>query len=587
MDYYTVLGFIGICAVVLGLLLFFCANDTRAQEREKLSARPGEEGERLKGHLGWWFGAIRRSLDDAHNPTRLMLVCCAVALSVPLIFIRQATWSWTPQAQLWFAVAAATIGAWWIVRHPAIARAVLPRHQTAYSLAWIRVVVCLGLLVLATRVRFADIALLPVELIRFDTLVSPLVDLLWNPADLRNPQILGAIQWVTVGSLLGAAFGLGGKPVMFLAAGAYTVFYHVQITYTHFYHSGLIPLQILYALCFMPTHRALALDTVIARRVFGDRPPPAPMTSDATYGWCVYLCWAIYGVSYFATGLSKFWVNPFWAANGNVLGMSLSDSLHIIEYDFNLSAKLVQWGIADALFPSLGVGAMVIEWAGVLILISGLARLVLPWLIGSLHLGIWFCHDFLFYELAVMPLIFLPQIWAMAKAPLPAAQPQRESPRWMRNGAAALVSGIITLIMAGWLYSRDSFPLLSYWGMYAVPSHRPLEQVHYSTLFKVRASGSRERTELIEYFSVLNHARWLDHVAFTSDRAQLRRMKALFDKVFELESGSPDPVVRFDVESNSWNVRTHPQDPNFGAPTGRLSFHRDGTVVEEKIPGAL
>jgi hypothetical protein len=567
-EYYSALGLIGIGAFIAFSLLFLRLRDVAPTV---LAVDPEP---RMLSLLG-------RSL-DSQAATRLMLVFFAIALSVPLIFIRQATWSWSAGTQLWFSLGMTAIGAWCLIRHPWIARAVIPREQTALSLAWIRVVVCTGLLFLATRVQFSDIALLPEELIRFKTLVSPLVDLIWAPAELRNPATLTGIQWLTIGSLLAAVLGLGGRPVMFVAAFAYTIFYHVQITYTHFFHSGLIPLQILYALCFMPTHRALSLDRVISRRFFSGQPPRAETSAALSYGWCVYLCWVIYSVSYCATGLSKFWVNPLWASHGNVLGMSLSDSLHIIEYDFNLSAKLVHWGLADYIFPALGIAAMVIEWAGILILICGWARLVIPWMIGGLHLGIWFCHDFLFYELAVMPLIFIPLMWQRFKTPRVSIR-WPEVPRWIGVGATTIVTATSTLILSGWLYSRDSFPLLSYWGMYAVHARKPLETVHYSTVYKVRASGARERTELTEYFSVLNHARWLDHIAYTSDASQLRRMKALFAKVFELEQSNVDPVVGIEIESNSWNVKTTPSDRNFGAPTSRLRFNRDGTVVEQKL----
>jgi hypothetical protein len=371
--------------------------------------------------------------------------------------------------------------------------------------------------------------------------------------------------------------------MMFLAALSYTLFYHLQITYTHFYHSGLIPLQILYALCFMPTHRALSLDRVIAGALFRTESRSIAPSPTLVYGWCVFVCWTIYGVSYCATGLSKFWVNPWWLSDGNVLAMSLSDSLHIIEYDFNLSARMVNWGIAGFVFPVVGFAAMAIEWGGILILMYGWARLVVPWAIAALHLGIWLCHDFLFYELAVMPLMFLPLMLQACNRERVSQLPATILPGWMRVGGTVVVSALCSVIISGWLYSRDSFPLLSYWGMYGVHANRPLEWVHYSSLYKVRASGTRERTELIEYFSILNHARWLDHVAYTSDPERLKRMKALFAKVYEIEQSSSDPVVGFDIESNSWNVKDAPSDRNFGAPTNRMRFKRDGTVVEEKM----
>lgn len=589
LNYYSVLTFIGIGSfgVFLALLFFreevICAiGGFRRGGFRKVGAVRAHERENLISLVD----CSRTNLIDescSERLSRLMLLFFAVAMSVLLIVFRQTTWHWPPLTQAWASVLLAILGALCIMLSPSIARAVIPRDQTAQSLAWIRLVVCAGLLLLATRVNLADIALLPAELIRFRTLVSPLVDAIWTPNELRDAATLSAIQFVTIVSLVCAMLGFGARPMMILAALSYTLFYHLQITYTHFYHSGLIPLQILYVLCFMPTHRSLSLDRVIARRL---RPTLTSTSSSAptlTYGWCVYLCWTIYGVSYFATGLSKFWVDPWWPSDGNVLAMSLSDSLHIIEYDFNLSGLMVNWGVANFIFPVVGLAAMVIEWSGILILIYGWARLVIPWLIASLHFGIWFCHDFLFYELALMPLMFLPLLrQALWQKQAPPSRPLATTP-WMRLGGAAIVSGVCSLILSGWLYSRDSFPLLSYWGMYAVHSNRPLEWVHYSTVYKVRASGTRERTELHEYFSILNHARWLDHLGYSSDPERLKRMKALFAKVYEIEQSSIDPVVSFEIESNSWNVKDDPSDSNFGSPTHRMRFNRDDTVTEEKL----
>jgi hypothetical protein len=113
---------------------------------------------------------------------------------------------------------------------------------------------------------------------------------------------------------------------------------------------------------------------------------------------------------------------------------------------------------------------------------------------------------------------------------------------WKRIGAATIISATSTLILSGWFYSRDSFPLLSYWGMYAAHANRPLEWVHYSTVYKVRQSGARERTELVEYFSVLNQARWLDHIGYSSDPNKLFQLFShavlgvLFFKYFRLNS---------------------------------------------------
>jgi hypothetical protein len=578
MDYYASLALIGVCSTALFLLiLFFKEEACLAVLRFRQLVCGSNRGGALAP------GDLSARQDCIDWITRLMLLFFFVALSVLMIEFRTATWNWSSSTQLWISVAAAVIGAIWIFKNPSIERAVIPRDQTAKSLAWIRCVVCAGLLILATRVSLSDIALLPIELIRFKTLVSPLVDALWSPAQLRDPSTLSRIQWVTISSLLCAMLGFGSRPMMFLAALSYTLFYHLQITYTHFYHSGLIPLQVLYALCFMPSHRALSLDRVIARAIFGDRASLTPLSATPLYGWCVYVCWTIYGVSYCATGLSKFWVNPWWLSDGNVLAMSLSDSLHLIEYDFNLAARMVNWGIAGFVFPVVGFAAMAIEWAGILILVYGWARLVVPWFIAGLHLGIWLCHDFLFYELAVMPLIFLP-VLGQAFRPESASQSHSATPPlWIRAGGAALVSALCSLIISGWLYSRDSFPLLSYWGMYAVHSNRPLEKVHYFTMYKVRASGLRERTELIEYFSVLNHARWLDHVGYTSDPERIARMRALFSKVYEIEQGNSDPIVGIDIENNVWDVKAAPSDRNFGSPTQRMRFRRDGSVVEETL----
>ena len=296
LNYYSVLTFIGIGSfgAFLALLFFreevICAiGGFRHGGFSKVGAVRAHERENLISLVD----CSRTNLIDescSERLSRLMLLFFAVAMSVLLIVFRQTTWHWPPLTQAWASVLLAILGALCIMLSPSIARAVIPRDQTAQSLAWIRLVVCAGLLLLATRVNLADIALLPAELIRFRTLVSPLVDAIWTPNELRDAATLSAIQFVTIVSLVCAMLGFGARPMMILAALSYTLFYHLQITYTHFYHSGLIPLQILYVLCFMPTHRSLSLDRVIARRLRPTLTSTSSSTPTLTYGWCVYLC---------------------------------------------------------------------------------------------------------------------------------------------------------------------------------------------------------------------------------------------------------------------------------------------------------
>jgi hypothetical protein len=505
------------------------------------------------------------------------LLAGLTALTFGLIVLRTAPHSlpyWSQFTMLVYAAVGLTV---WVGRDSFAERFVPP--ASARQLGWIRAVTCASLLVLVLKDDLTSTLLVPEEFQRFEGPVGALVQRFPSVFALREPDFLLALQRMTIIALVMGVLGLATRLVIPVAAACFTLFDFTLISYSHFFHSGFLPLQLLYLLSFLPADHGFSLDAAL-RRHRGRAPRElAPQT----YGYAVFACVALYGLAYFDSGLSKLSVDPLWADAQNMKALVLSDASILIDRSFglNLSIDYVRRGLPDALFGLLGAGAMMIEASGiVLVFRQRWAKVIAPAIV-SLHLGIFLFQKFLFADLVVMPLMFVSLDWLMTRLGRPSKDvvPRAEGRRWPWALATACVT---VVVLGGWWCGWEVFPLATHWGMYSVAMQR--NEVTYRVLTAEYRDGTKRRIDLTREIDFLGHARWLDVVSIPKGAHQTARLQALFEnytRAHNAKHPAERHIARIRLELRRWHFAQDPQNPS-GQSVREVVFEIPAALAHEQ-----
>lgn len=506
-----------------------------------------------------WVASSRWRASGDSRRANVRLLAALFALTFSLVMLRPGFLAlplWTQLAVAAYAVVGLSL---WAARD-SFARMFVPA-SSAQQLGWIRVAVCASLLVLAIKDDLTSTLLMPAEFQRSRPPIGILEQELPNIFALRDLGFLTTLQRFTILTLALGMLGLGTRMTLVAAAACYTLFHFVLVSYSHFYHSGFLPLQILYLLCFLPASHGLSFDAVIRRRL---RLAPRE-ASPQTYGYAVFACTAIYGLVYYACGLSKLAVDPLWANAQNVKTIILSDAAHLIDHAFGLNFAIdyVGLGLPDALFGFLGAGAMLTETSGVLLVFRRSWSKLLAPAIVSLHLGIFLFQKFMFVDLLVLPLMFVSAEWLLAKLGLPARATTTIERRRAPYAVAASTAAVVAL--GAWCFRWDRFPLASHWGMYGLSMMA--ESIRYSRLTVEYKDGRKEVIDLTREIDFLGHARWLDVVSMPDPRKPqtVKRLQSLLESYARAHDASQPPekhVARFLIEARQWEFEKEPQNPD-------------------------
>ena len=172
----------------------------------------------------------------------------------------------------------------------------------ATTLARIRILVSGILLTSTLWEHLPSTAAIPRELIRPMGVLKLLYALpIGFERMAASATALGIFQAVTAGLLLLSLLGWRTRATVPLAALAYTILGGLLRQYVWFYHTGLIPLYVLWVLSVTPCGDGFSLDR--RRRTRDGRE-----TSDeprSVYAWSRYACWVAVALPYFAAGASK------------------------------------------------------------------------------------------------------------------------------------------------------------------------------------------------------------------------------------------------------------------------------------------
>jgi hypothetical protein len=100
-----------------------------------------------------------------------------------------------------------------------------------------------------------------------------------------------------------------------------------------------------------------------------------------------------------------------------------------------------------------------IELSAVFLLFSPRARAVVPWLLVALHAGTFLLHNVPFFDLMVMPLLFI-DWFGFSRKP---GEISMEGDRAIGTKGLSLV--VILMVLLPWKHTFQYYPL-THWGMY-------------------------------------------------------------------------------------------------------------------------
>jgi hypothetical protein len=485
-----------------------------------------------------------------------------VALVVGLLLVRRSTWGWPLWLQVGTLLAAALV-LFRTVTRPWFRERYIG-GGTATQLGWVRVVVCASLQVLALRFDITKTLFVPISFLREQGPLGWLFAHVPLELGLRNLFFLSAVRWIAVLSLACGMIGLFTRPALVIAAVTYTVFYYVQIAYTHFFHNGFLPLQLLYTLCFLPCADGLAID---ARKR-----PEAPRSEK--YGVALFTCVVVYGLTYFVCGMSKWFVQPFWATGENLLRIFVIDSPVHIDHLFglNLIPEYVRSGYPHWVFTPLAWAGILIETSAIFLLFRYKSWRWIPLAILGLHLGIYLGQKFTFVDCVVLTAAFVDIDRLRAKLGVGSlAGPASPAPAAASRFVLAPV--FAALILAGWVFSWETFPIASRWAMYAgrVDSTR----IFYTVTWAIAPSGKRFATDLTDEMNWITAPYWRDVMPFPNDRnprvmAKVSQLLTNYATLYGADHPEREKIDRFEFDFMIWDYGRDPKSATYGEIADRI-----------------
>lgn len=315
-----------------------------------------------------------------------------------LAYWRNVTWlgaAWS--VAIWFIAPVRRLmtGSWFFERAVGAA--------TPATLGAIRSWTCGILLVMTLWEDLASTTLLPREIARPKGVLYLLHALpIGFERFLASAPALWAFEHLTTLLLFLGVVGLGTRGVVPAAAACYLVLAGILREYAWFYHTGLIPLYVLVALSFTPCGDGWSLDRAI--RIARGRPVPPPEPRPV-YGWARYLVWTMIAVPYVGAALSKLYYSGFaWFHPDNMLATLLRTTLAPMEFEWRLALHLVNGPGAVLVF--LAIVGLFSELLFAFVLVSPVARRVVPMAVLATHVGILFLQNILFIDLILLQAVF-------------------------------------------------------------------------------------------------------------------------------------------------------------------------------------
>ena len=169
--------------------------------------------------------------------------------------------------------------------------------------------------------------------------------------------------------------------------------------YSHFFHTGLVPIYCGAVLSCSPCGDAWSVDSLIRKnRVRADR--------TVLLSWTRYAVWIVVAGAYVCAGLSKLRNGgPWWWDGDNLKRLILASGVHPDHFQLGLTGWLATLPIFW--FSALGIVGLVVELSYGLVLVSRRARVVLPLAAIGLHLAIFVSEGIPCFDLVAIQAVFI------------------------------------------------------------------------------------------------------------------------------------------------------------------------------------
>lgn len=374
--------------------------------------------------------------------------------------------------------------------------------------------------------------------------------------------MLAALKWTTAALLLMAMVGIATRPALLLGTLGYFFIGGIMRSYSHLFHTGLVPLYLLVVLVLVPCADGFTL----VRRRQASRPIDA-----AVYGFARYTLWVVLALCYVMAGLSKLRVaGVSWASPDNLRSIIALDNLNPMQIEFGLGLALL--GAPDILWWLLGASTLVVEVSYVAVLWSRTARALIPLLAAAMHVGIMLLQNVIFLDLIVLQLIFF-ELGALPRLiPVPSARKVPEAGRVTRYAFALLLWVIVSVEGAVWLGWVSKYPF-SPFAMYATLNTEG--SVSYYRLLGQDGQGALREVRLDDHLPAFRDARYRDLLYLTfedgRDDPLLNRAYRKLAKSYLVASEQSD-LVRLEVQRRIWDFSSDPDDPEHGRIVERYTI---------------
>ncbi|MGE0639338.1 MAG: hypothetical protein AB7G12_06030 [Thermoanaerobaculia bacterium] len=399
---------------------------------------------------------------------------------------------------------------------------------------------------------------------------------------LTAPFALALFQGVTIVLLVAALLGFRTRWSVPLAALSYLVFAGIFRSYAWFYHTGLVPMYLLFVLSFTPCGDGFSLDRWLggrARRSAGADdaavPLPDPAGESVAYGWARFLVWTALALPYVEAGLSKLRrAGVEWTYPENLKSLLLMDTLNPMQFDWSFSLRLVH--APDALFWLFGIGTIVAETSFGLVLFSARARRLLPLLTIGMHLSIWVLQNVLFFDLVLLQAIFYDwrpaKRWLLARLRRPApAGPRALAPAFEATGGAVAIDWprrfrlLVALFVTLWVVRLEEYPLTAM-QMYSNPNLTG--RVDWYAVRATYASGEEGKAPVEAAIPALRDARYrriVRHGFRPATEPVAKEFLRAVGRAWNRTAAPGERITALRVERWSWDYAHQPDDPRHGS----------------------
>lgn len=390
---------------------------------------------------------------------------------------------------------------------------------------------------------------------------------------LASAPALLAYQWLTGALLALALLGLFTRWTVPAGALAYLLFASIFRAYAWSYHTGVIPLYALLLLAFTPCGDALSLDRRLRlRRGAAVEPARVPRMR---YAAGRFLVWMAVAIPYTLAGLSKLRNTGLgWWRGEHMKQMMVATVVEPMHFDFRVTDRLL---VAPGwVWEALGLSALLGEVLFVLVLVSVLARRILPLVMAGMHVGILLMQNILFPDLIAIQAVFYD--WSPLRDRLAAAwgraRTAAQSAAWVPSPSAAdpaarrllgVARAFLGVACLAWATRTEKFPITAM-QMFSRP--QPLEPVEYVRPLVVYEDGT---------VAPARFERWIGAVADARYRRLLRDwdthpervalLNEFLDACARRAAAAPHGrrIRGFVLETRRWDFRRHPRDPERGA----------------------